>query len=187
MLEKREKQLAYAVKKVNIEYLCCQAEHTPFPDNSFDLVTVAQAYHWFDFDLFRNEVIRVGKPNAILAVWSYGHVRIEPLIDDLLRNFHDHVVGPYWDNRRKYVTDGLRTAPFNFTEIPSAPFNMKLQWTLTELAGYLESWSAVQHCIRQTGNNPVPDCIEEISSHWNTNEPKNVNFPLTLRMGKIIK
>src|SRR5947209_15554910 len=42
-----EAQLKNAVKKENIYYQICPAERTPFADNSFDLITVATAYHWF--------------------------------------------------------------------------------------------------------------------------------------------
>jgi SAM-dependent methyltransferase len=182
-----QKQLNNAVNKSNVQYINCPAEHTPFSENQFDLVTVAQAYHWLEFDQFKKEVHRVGKPGALLAVWSYGHIAIEPRIDELMRNFHDHIVGPYWDSRRKYVTNGLRDVPFFYPEIPSRPFSLELKWTLTDLEGYLESWSAVQTCKSKTGNDPVPGCIEKISEFWNDHESKCVTFPLTLRIGRIVK
>lgn len=40
-----EKQLSLAKRYENIQYQFAAAEHTNFPDNSFDLITVAQAYH----------------------------------------------------------------------------------------------------------------------------------------------
>ena len=39
-------QLQNAVLKHNIRYQVSAAEQTPFPDNSFDLITIATAYHW---------------------------------------------------------------------------------------------------------------------------------------------
>ena len=38
-------QIEKAKAKDNIEYLVCPAESTPFDENTFDLVTVVQAYH----------------------------------------------------------------------------------------------------------------------------------------------
>src|SRR5688572_23530546 len=64
-------QIKNAIKKENIEYSISPAEATPFPENTFDLVTVAQAYHWLKWDLFREELMRVCKPGAVLAIWVY--------------------------------------------------------------------------------------------------------------------
>src|SRR5215216_4907619 len=66
-----QKQLEQAPVKNNIEYIVCPAEETPFQENSFDLITVSQAYHWINWKKFQQEVTRVGKPNCVVAVWMY--------------------------------------------------------------------------------------------------------------------
>ena len=43
-----EKQLAQAAPRANINYQTATAERTSFPDQRFDLITVAQAVHWFE-------------------------------------------------------------------------------------------------------------------------------------------
>ena len=53
-----EKQLAQAIQKENITYKKEAAEKFSFADESFDLITVAQAIHWFDFEHFFKEVQR---------------------------------------------------------------------------------------------------------------------------------
>ncbi|MDO8971529.1 MAG: class I SAM-dependent methyltransferase, partial [Saprospiraceae bacterium] len=45
-------QLKNAVQKPNIHYQVGSAETPGFPAHSFDLVTVGQAAHWFDFEQF---------------------------------------------------------------------------------------------------------------------------------------
>jgi ubiquinone/menaquinone biosynthesis C-methylase UbiE len=47
-----EQQLSNAAILPNIEYSKQSAEHTNFANNSFDLITVGQAIHWFDFENF---------------------------------------------------------------------------------------------------------------------------------------
>src|SRR5687767_8933906 len=47
-----EQQLLNAVAVPNVAYSKQPAEATSFPDNCFNLVTVAQAYHWFHFASF---------------------------------------------------------------------------------------------------------------------------------------
>ena len=98
-----QQQLDHAVKRKNIFYSKSQAEKTIFRDNQFDLITVAQALHWFDQAVFFDEAKRVGKPGAILAVWGYAMLYIEPVIDSLILEFYNDVVGPYWDVARRLV------------------------------------------------------------------------------------
>src|SRR5689334_1149416 len=50
-----QKQLDQAEQASNIFYSLQAAEQTNFSDNQFDLVTVSQALHWFDFDKFYTE------------------------------------------------------------------------------------------------------------------------------------
>jgi ubiquinone/menaquinone biosynthesis C-methylase UbiE len=46
-----DEQLAHAPQHARIEYLRTPAEQTPFPSQSFDLIVVAQALHWFDMPM----------------------------------------------------------------------------------------------------------------------------------------
>ena len=115
-----EKQLQLAIQKPNIMYATGKAAPTNFPDNTFDLITVAQAYHWFPFDLFEKEVKRVGKAGSIIAVWGYNI----PLcnnegINAVVRHFYKDIMGSYWDAERKYVDDFYSTVPFAFDELPA--------------------------------------------------------------------
>src|SRR4030095_11116914 len=72
-----EKQIKNAIQRENIFYKVESAERTSFPDKSFDLITVAQAIHWFDFGAFYKEVERTIKPNGVLAVIGYGLLSID--------------------------------------------------------------------------------------------------------------
>src|SRR5882724_4468735 len=61
-----EKQILQAVPRENIEYSVASAESSGLPAASCDLITVAQAYHWFNFETFREEASRVGKKTALV-------------------------------------------------------------------------------------------------------------------------
>ncbi|HEY7696637.1 MAG TPA: class I SAM-dependent methyltransferase [Nitrososphaeraceae archaeon] len=54
-------QIQFAFWRENIEYKVFQAENAQLDNDSADIVTVAQALHWFDFDKFYSNVKRVGK------------------------------------------------------------------------------------------------------------------------------
>ena len=107
-----ETQLALAVQKPNIHYQRSRAEQTPFADQSFDLITVGQALHWFDIGAFHQEVRRVAKPGATIAEWGYGLVQIDTALDAVMLDFYRNRIGPYWDPQRKHIDDEYATLPF---------------------------------------------------------------------------
>jgi len=55
-----------------IHYLCTPAEQLPFPDASFDLITVASAFHWLDRPRFLAEASRVLHTSGWLILYSNG-------------------------------------------------------------------------------------------------------------------
>lgn len=55
----------------NFAYVCAAAEHTTLPPASVDLITAAQAFHWFDRTAFKAECGRVLRPGGkVLLVWN---------------------------------------------------------------------------------------------------------------------
>lgn len=181
-----EKQVAHAVQKNNITYTVCAAEQTAFAENSFDLITVAQAYHWLHYERFRKEACRVAKPGAILAVWGYNiPLSGNKKLDDEIEYFYKSVVGNYWDKERAFIDESYETIPFDFEELPAKPFFINVFWAIEELTGYLKSWSSVQHYIDAVGNNPVDDFYSQLQSSWPAERIVAFRFPVFLRLGRI--
>ena len=89
-----ESQIANAQPHEKITYRVARAEQTDFEDHSVDLITVAQAIHWFDLDAFYAEAKRVLRPGGVLAAWTYYESEIEPAIDRVARKYESEVVGP---------------------------------------------------------------------------------------------
>ncbi len=178
-----ETQLAQAPLRSNIQYSQTFAEHTDFPDFSFDLITVAQAIHWFDHKKFNSEAKRLLKPDGILAIWGYALLRINPEIDEIIDHFYTQIIGPFWDEERKHIDKFYQSIPLPFQEIPvKRAFSMQFDWTLSHLEGYLNTWSAVKNYRKFYGDkNPVDLLIEKIKEHWQE-EQKQVTFPIFLRM-----
>lgn len=176
-------QLEHAHQANNIVYSVQPAEKTDFPDKTFDLITVAQALHWFDLDAFYREVNRTAKPGAWLAVWGYSQCTINPEVDSHFLKFYRETVGPYWDSSRKLVEDQYLSIPFPFEEVKSPAFTINLHWTVEEFSGYLGTWSATQKFTREKRFDPVPEVMEKISPLWK--DKLQVTFPVFLRMGEI--
>jgi len=177
-------QIDHAAQANNINYSVQPAEHTNFEDNQFDLIIVAQAIHWFDFDKFYTEVKRTAKENALICVTGYGRIMISEAIDALITDFYTRVIGKYWDKERRYIDENYETIPFPFEEIEAPAFENKLSWTLEHLIGYLNTWSAVKHFIQQNGYNPIDALHEALMDHWEPGQIREVTFPLLLRIGR---
>lgn len=179
-------QLAHAIQKPNIHYHAARAEASGLPDNSINLITIAQALHWFDFEHFYREVNRVAAPGAIVAAWCYGLLHISPELDEHIGTFYRHTLGPYWDKERQLIDEAYATIPFPFDELETPAFSMRYTWNLEELGGFFNTWSSVQKYIRAGQENPVPDLIGKLKETWgNEAEKKTIHFPLRLRLGRV--
>jgi ubiquinone/menaquinone biosynthesis C-methylase UbiE len=182
-----QSQIDNALQADNIFYSVQSAEKTNFDNQIFDLIVVAQAIHWFDFGQFYTEVRRTAKENALLCVVGYGNLQIAEQIDSLIADFYENVIGKYWDKERKCIEENYKTIPFPFNEIPTPNFVNTQHWTLEHLIGYLNTWSAVKHFIRQNKYNPIDQLQSEIEQLWDGEQTKQVRFPLLLRIGQITK
>lgn len=179
-----KKQLENAVNALNITYSEQSAEKTNFNKAQFDLITVAQAIHWFDFDAFYTEVRRILKPQGVIAVMGYGLFYSNAETDRVMKHFYEDITGPYWDPERRYLDENYTTIPFPFKEIDTPQFINEFTWSFEQLTGYLETWSAVQHYIKEHGSNPLDLVREDLRRSWE-NSDKKVYFPLLLRIGKL--
>ncbi|WP_207510250.1 class I SAM-dependent methyltransferase [Longitalea luteola] len=180
-----EKQIQQAQQNEKIIYSLSSAERTPFADNSFDCITVAQAYHWFNFEAFEKEVKRVAKPGAVIAVWGYSLLMsADEKLNSLIKTFYREKVGAYWDKERSYIDDHYTTVPFPYEPLPSTTFNIQVQWTRQQLIGYFNTWSSVQHFIKANQYNPVTELASMIEELWPGQEPGYFYFPLFLKLGR---
>lgn len=180
-----QKQISNAPQKENIIYAIEPAEKTSLSDSSVDLVTVAQAIHWFKFHAFYAEVRRVAKPGAVIAVWTYNLLKISKEIDSIIYDHHFKMLGDYWDPERKYVNENYATIPFPFQEIKTPEFKIEVNWSLADLEGYLNTWSALQKFITANSYNPVGGVMNEIKKQWGVAERRNIYFPVYLRLGTV--
>ena len=182
------KQLEQAPKKENIEYVVCSAEEAPFPDNSFDLITVSQAYHWLEWEKFHAEARRVGKANCVIAIWMYDLLfSKDEKLNNLIIHFYKNITGPYWDKERKHIDDHYSNVGFDFDPLPAKEFFIEKAFTKEQLFGYFSTWSATQNFIRANGKSPIEQVKNAFSHLWQSGEIKFFQFPIYLKLGRIIK
>lgn len=179
------KQLAQATVRPRVAYANARAERAPLRDGSVDLITVAQALHWFDLEAFHAEVRRVARPGAILAEWSYDLMHATPAVDALVQHLYRDVVGPYWPPERIHVEDGYARLAFDFERVDTPEFAMQLEWTFEQFSAYLKTWSSVRRYADARGHDPVDERRDAFARAWGNETTRVVTWPLTLRVGRV--
>ena len=178
-------QIANAQAVDRVDFRVAQAEASGLPDGFCDLVTVAQAAHWFDLPRFYAEVRRVLKPGGLLALWGYEHLVLPPELSAEINRFYHEVLAGYWPPERHHVETGYRELPFPFDELGTPDIAMTATWNLDQLLGYLATWSAVKNYRQTLGVDPIPALRERLLSAWGSPDTrKNIQWPLFMRLGR---
>lgn len=178
-------QLKNAIEKSNIKYSVSAAEHSCFSPNTFDLITVAQAIHWFDFDAFFKEAKRVSKPDALLCITGYGNIQTFDDSMPLIQELYSQTLKGYWDTQRKFIDEEYKNIPFPFAEIAVPEFEMCFDWSLEQLCGYIGTWSGLIRYAKDKGENPLKKFYSALTTQFSPEHKVRVRFPILFRVGKI--
>lgn len=178
-------QLGNAEPHAHVEYRLGAESLPECESGSVDLVTVAQAVHWFRLDRFYAEVQRVLRPGGLLAVWTYRRTMISDAVDPVVRRFQHETVGPYWPPERVLVESEYRDLPFPFARMDAPVFEGREPWDAPRFIRYVETWSAVKNFQRRFGRDPVREFAPELIEAWgDADEMREVRFPLILVAGR---
>jgi ubiquinone/menaquinone biosynthesis C-methylase UbiE len=178
-----EKQVANAERHPRIEYRVATAEESGLKSGSADLITVAQALHWFDLDRFYAEARRVLKPRGVIAATAYKLATVSPTVDAVVNRYYSKIVGRYWPAERVLV-EKFEELPFPFAGIEAPRFGMVAEWNVDQLLGYLRTWSATQRFMAAENLDPLAGVETELLQAWGE-EPRRVVWPLTVKVGRI--
>ncbi len=141
----------------NISYQTFPAEQTPLERASLDLITAAQALH-----------------------------RITPEVDRIIDSYYEKVVGPYWPPEHRMIETGYSDIAFPFDEIEVPRFPMQTAWTLPQLLGYIDIWSATKRYSKVNGQSPIPALHEQLLSECDEPETaRTISWPLHIRVGRL--
>jgi SAM-dependent methyltransferase len=189
-----KEQIENAQPRNNIRYEVFPAERSSLADSSVDLITIAQALHWFDLDDFYKEAKRVLRKDGndgdggVIAAWAYGLHSVSPEIDNITHLLYEDILGSYWPKERKIVENKYQDIPFPFGEIDTPIFQIELDWSLSELIGYLYTWSSVQKYIQKNNSDPLKQVYESVADAWggdkNTWHKRRVVWPIYMRVGR---
>lgn len=180
-------QLAHVVRQERIEYVAAQAEAPPIAPHTVDLITAAQAMHWFDLDRFFAAVREVARPDGVAAAWCYGLPRVTASVDRVIDDFYHNVTAPYWESGRRWIDENYLTIPFPFDDLTDVPkFEFHGDWSLEHFLGYLESWSACATYQKKYGHSLLDHVREPLRAAWGgDDEARRVRWPIYLRVGRM--
>ena len=178
-------QIASATAAPGVEYRVGRAEATGVEPASADLISVAQAFHWFDRPAFFREVRRICVPDGRLAVWCYGLTAITPEIDAVVTEYYEDMLGPFWDPERRLVENGYRTIQVPFEEIPAPSLMLELGWSLEQLVGYLGTWSPRKYYQAAHGADALEAILPKLERAWGGASERLIAWPLSVRAFRV--
>ncbi len=179
-------QIAQAEPHARVQYRVAPAEASSLANESIDLVSIAQALHWFELDSFYAEVHRVTRPNAILAAYGYSWFYLTPAIDELTNRWLLQPVRTHWSVNNRILWDGYTTIAFPFEEIAAPRLALHLTWTLEQLFEYYLTWSAPRRKLAAEGDGFVRQARNAFEPEWgDPTQRRHVVMPLTIRLGRL--
>lgn len=178
-------QLAQAPPHPRVAYRLARESDSGLAERSADLVTAAQAAHWFDHAAFHREVARVIKPGGVLAVWCYELMTIDPEVDALVVRFYRGRIRRYWPPERGHIETAYRDLPFPYPDLALPSFAIETSLDREGLLGYIGTWSAVVRCRAAEESDPLDDLRGPLALAWpDPHETRPVHWPLVVRAGR---
>jgi SAM-dependent methyltransferase len=172
--------LALAVPHPTISYREAAAEGAPIESNTVDLITVAQALHWFNPGEFWQEAQRVLKTDGVFAFWGYNWPVVSPGVDEALGRLRQELA-PLWPERSAILHQEYRTMAPPFREIESPSFEAAAFWDCDDYLAHLRSWSASRYHREQTGEDLIGTFAPSFKKAW-TAEKVRVSWPLIFKV-----
>lgn len=177
-------QVDSAIRKDNITYQVGPAEDlSNFKDRSIDMVSVATAFHWFNKDIFFDQVKRVLKPNGTLAIFAYYY----PVITEnseankVLQDLTEGQFKNYANSNIHYIKNMYRDIQFPFntqkwyispktadTTHISDPLNtslMEASMTIDRFSDYMKTCSAYYNWLDDPKNAGKEDPVDKMISN----------------------
>ncbi|XP_010036343.2 putative methyltransferase DDB_G0268948 [Eucalyptus grandis] len=195
------KQLEFAPRLPNVRYeltspvmSMAELDRKVSAASSVDLVTVAQALHWFDLPTFYRQVKHVlKKPHGVIAAWCYTIPEVDGPVNSVFRRFYSVDSNPYWDPARKLVDSEYRGIDFPFEPVEgmedTGPVRFVTERTMgvEDFLTYIRSWSGYQTAKEKGVELLSGDTVERFRRAWadDGEDKKVVKFPVFLKIGRV--
>jgi len=178
-----QSQVAAAISHPQVDYCVACAERSGLADNCVDLLTVGQAFHWFDEAAFFSEAQRVLTPSGVLAIWCYELCHVATECDAIVDTLYREIVGEYWPPERSAIEQGYSRAILPGETVAVPTFEMSLDWRASDMLGYLRTWSACKHFESEKGSDPVALIEADLAAAWGDGM-RRVTWPLQIKVSR---
>ncbi|WP_437882336.1 class I SAM-dependent methyltransferase [Pseudomonas sp. LRF_L74] len=184
-----QEQISNHLYAPNVSFSVQSAENTSFDSNTFDLVTVAQALHWFDYSRFWPEVRRVSRKNAFFCAWGYDWLFTgTPLDENVVAPFRS-AIQPFWAVNNRILWDGYSNMDisFPFERVSTPSFEIHMQWTILQIVEYMKTWSAYKNSLSDPiASSYLVDIAEHVRNFECPDFSFDVRMPLKIVAGNIV-
>lgn len=178
-------QIQQAAPDPKISYHIVSAEQAQFEAQSLDLITVAQALHWFNLDIFYSNAKRFLKSNGIIAAWGYDFFTISPELDEILDPYGREFLKDYWSNKNWILIGGYKNISFPFSKVETPNFYLNVSWDYYQMKGYLDSWSATQKFKDKNHKDPFESIKGDVEDLWGDKDQKRtISWKLFTLVGR---
>ncbi|WP_299980554.1 methyltransferase domain-containing protein [uncultured Pseudoteredinibacter sp.] len=178
-------QIRHSQQQDNITYQVGSAESLGGDIHGADLIVAAQAAHWFDLNSFYDEARRVAKPNASIALISYGVPYIEGPLNAIFQQGYWQDCFSYWPKQRRPVENGYADLYFPFEETSLPNVSIEQEMSFEELLGYISTWSAYKAAQQKDELAVFHSWFERLQKQWGDEPKKKVLWPIAARIGKL--
>lgn len=174
-------QIDAAIPNEAVTYSTTPAEQSGLDGASVDLVTVGQAFHWFDHDAFFQEASRVLTADGVLAIWAYVICEVDAACDKVIDRLYTDIVGEFWPPERDFVASGYEGIQLPGEIVAAPELQMTVRWRAEDMLGFVSTWSACKRYEAQHGEDPVSLIAEDLQQVWGTEE-RTVTWPVRLKV-----
>lgn len=137
------------------------AEETGLPDHGVDLITAAQAFHWFDRAKAKKEFARILKPGGVVAlIWNERRVTSTPFLREYETFLETHGTD-YTQINHADITDADIEAFFAPLPVYKAAFPNEQVFDYTGLEGRLMSCSYAP-AKGHPGHEPMIEALHQL-------------------------
>lgn len=171
----------------NLSFVVSEAERlTVMPDDSTDLVTVAQAIHWINQEPFYRELDRILKPGGSLIVYGYGNCVLDnDKGNQVIDKFYRQDLLGFWDSRRRHIDNLCQEICLPFPGwTRNSDFVIQYRWTAAEVVGYLSTWSAWQSYLKQNPESDLLMGIQQQLEEIYQDQKVTITWPVFLLLGR---
>jgi ubiquinone/menaquinone biosynthesis C-methylase UbiE len=188
-IDASKEQLKLAIKNKKIKYINNTAEEMPVSPGSADLITVAQAIHWFELDKFYITVRKTLKNKGLIAIWGYYlpfAVVSSKKLEDFLKDYFDKYIKFYDHPCASHLLNKYETIEFPFKEIKAPAFFIEEAWDLEYFKGYVSTWTITEKFKKDFGKTHWEIIENEIKKIWTKPEIKfKFKNKLFLKLGRL--